>query len=69
MPYMESTPRYQTGENFADMKGLPPAALKVYSLLVESRTETFRGSFTIHPTSTNQMLSGAASSMARTFLS
>ncbi|HEV2551322.1 MAG TPA: DEAD/DEAH box helicase, partial [Stellaceae bacterium] len=36
MPYLESTPRYQTGEGFADMKGLPPAALQVYSLLTKA---------------------------------
>ncbi len=35
VPYLESTPRYQTGEKFADMKGLPPAALQVYSLLAK----------------------------------
>ena len=33
VPYLESTPRYETGESFADMKGLPDAALEVYSLL------------------------------------
>src|SRR5215468_6213996 len=36
VPYLESTPRYQTGEGFADMKGLPPAALQVYSALVKA---------------------------------
>ena len=30
IPYLESTPRYQTGENFASMKGLPQAALEAY---------------------------------------
>ncbi len=29
-PYLESTPRYQTGENFSKMQGLPPAALEAY---------------------------------------
>lgn len=33
VPYLESTPRYQTGEDFANMKGLPPAALAVYQAL------------------------------------
>src|ERR1035441_11017756 len=31
--YIESTPRYQSGESFSAIKGLPPAALKAYSLL------------------------------------
>src|SRR3974377_2158137 len=31
VPYLESTPRYQTGESFADMKGLPPAALDAFN--------------------------------------
>ena len=30
VPYLESTPRYQTGESFATMKGLPLAALQAY---------------------------------------
>ena len=30
VPYLESTPRYQTGEGFATIKGLPPAALEAY---------------------------------------
>src|ERR1035437_874864 len=33
IPYLESTPRYQSGERFAEMKGLPDAALEVYTLL------------------------------------
>jgi ATP-dependent helicase YprA (DUF1998 family) len=33
IPYIESTPRYQSGERFANIKGLPPAALKAYSAL------------------------------------
>ena len=33
IPYIESTPRYQSGEQFSDIKGLPPAALKAYSIL------------------------------------
>ena len=30
IPYLESTRRYPTGENFAAMQGLPPAALDAY---------------------------------------
>ncbi len=37
VPYLESTPRYETGENFAGMKGLPQAALEAY--LAVSRLE------------------------------
>ena len=33
IPYIESTPRYQTGESFSAIKGLPPAALRAYSVL------------------------------------
>lgn len=33
VPYIESTPRYRAGTRFADMKGLPPAALEIYSKL------------------------------------
>src|SRR5208282_4498363 len=36
IPYMESTPRYQTGESFAAIKGLPEPALKAYSVLSAS---------------------------------
>src|SRR5258708_14474343 len=36
-PYVESTPRYQSGEKFGDMDGLPQAALDVFQLL--SRAE------------------------------
>ena len=32
-PYIESTPRYQTSERFAEMQGLPKAALEIYELL------------------------------------
>jgi ATP-dependent helicase YprA (DUF1998 family) len=32
-PYLESTPRYRTGSIFADIEGLPPAALEIYSIL------------------------------------
>ena len=30
VPYLESTPRYRTGDYFSDMVGLPPAALEVF---------------------------------------
>ena len=30
VPYLESTPRYETGERFSDMAGLSPAALEAY---------------------------------------
>src|ERR1700739_1584782 len=33
IPYIESTPRYQSGETFSAIKGLPPAALRAYSAL------------------------------------
>ena len=33
IPYIESTPRYQTWESFAGIKGLPKAALAAYSAL------------------------------------
>src|ERR1017187_5592284 len=33
IPYIESTPRYQNGEHFAAIKGMPSAALKAYSAL------------------------------------
>lgn len=36
IPYLESTPRYQSGERFAAIKGLSPAALKAYSVLSSS---------------------------------
>lgn len=36
VPYLESTPRYQTGERFADMPRLPPAALQAYLALSKS---------------------------------
>ena len=36
VPYLESTPRYETGESFSDMPGLNPAALQAY-LAVSSR--------------------------------
>ena len=33
IPYLESTPRYQTGEKFSDMSGLPSAALEAFLTL------------------------------------
>jgi len=33
VPYLESTPRYQLGQRFAAMQGLPDAALEVYTAL------------------------------------
>jgi len=33
IPYLESTPRYETGEPFSGMAGLPDAALEVYAAL------------------------------------
>ena len=38
VPYIESTPRYETGEGFSEMAGLSPAALKAY-LAVASRQD------------------------------
>jgi ATP-dependent helicase YprA (DUF1998 family) len=35
-PYIESTPRYQTGEAFSAIQGLPPAALEAYLALSNS---------------------------------
>ena len=40
VPYLESTPRYQTGEGFAKMKGLPQAALEAY-LAVSKKEGSF----------------------------
>ena len=34
-PYIESTPRYQTGEAFAAIKGLPQAALDAFRRIIE----------------------------------
>lgn len=39
IPYLESTPRYQTGEKFAEMKDLPKAALKIFSRLTQVEGE------------------------------
>ena len=37
IPYLESTPRYKTGESFSDMTGLAPAALEAFTTLSESQ--------------------------------
>ena len=36
IPYLESTPRYQTGKQFSNMTGLPPAALEAFITLSRS---------------------------------
>jgi ATP-dependent helicase YprA (DUF1998 family) len=36
IPYLESTPRYEAGKSFADMPGLPDAALEVFEALAKS---------------------------------
>ncbi|HXY99027.1 MAG TPA: DEAD/DEAH box helicase [Stellaceae bacterium] len=38
-PYIESTPRYQSGEKFEEMAGLPQAALEVFQLLAKAAPE------------------------------
>lgn len=38
-PYIESTPRYKTGQRFEDMHGLPAAALEVFQLLSQKGTD------------------------------
>ena len=37
IPYLESTPRYETGESFSDMTGLAPAALEAFTAVSESQ--------------------------------
>lgn len=36
IPYLESTPRYEAGKAFADMEGLPKAALEIFQALSRS---------------------------------
>ena len=36
IPYLESTPRYETGEPFSEMSGLPPATLEAFNTVSES---------------------------------
>ena len=37
IPYLESTPRYKTGESFSNMTGLAPAALEAFTAVSESQ--------------------------------
>ena len=37
IPYLESTPRYETGQELAKMTGLPTAALEALSGCIEER--------------------------------
>jgi ATP-dependent helicase YprA (DUF1998 family) len=39
IPYIESTPRYQSGEKFAAIQGIPKAALSVYAALARPEGE------------------------------
>ena len=39
VPYLESTPRYQTGERFSDMDSLHPAALRAFLAVAQSRED------------------------------
>ena len=39
IPYLESTPRYKTGECFSDMTGLAPAALEAFNAVSQSQGE------------------------------
>lgn len=39
VPYLESTPKYQAGQRFSDMSGLPSAALSIYDELSKSSGE------------------------------
>src|SRR5262249_32408479 len=39
VPYIESTPRYQTGEKFAAIRSIPKAALAVFSALSKPEGE------------------------------
>jgi ATP-dependent helicase YprA (DUF1998 family) len=39
IPYLESTPKYQAGKRFAEMSGLSPAALAIYSALAKAGDE------------------------------
>lgn len=36
VPYLESTPRYETGQRFEEMEGLPEAALDAFALLAKA---------------------------------
>ncbi len=37
IPYLESTPRYETGESFSEMAGLAPAALEAFNAVSQSQ--------------------------------
>ncbi len=37
IPYLESTPRYETGESFSEMTGLDPAALEAFNTVSQSQ--------------------------------
>ena len=53
IPYLESTPKYQTGDTFASMPGLPVAAQALFSRLSAERrrpTKTYLRS-TLQPSS------------------
>lgn len=39
IPYLESTPRYQSGSRFGDIPGLPPAALAAYQCLASAMAD------------------------------
>ena len=39
IPYLESTPRYETGESFSEMTGLAPAALEAFNAVSQSQGE------------------------------
>lgn len=39
VPYLESTPRYQTGETFSDIAGLPSAALEAFHTLSQTEND------------------------------
>src|SRR5262249_46724127 len=40
IPYIESTPRYQTGNSFSTIEGLPAAALQAYLALAADEGES-----------------------------
>jgi hypothetical protein len=42
IPYLESTPKYQLGQRFCDMKGLPGAARAVYEALAKAEGDNPR---------------------------
>ena len=37
IPYLESTPRYETGQSFSEMTGLAPAALEAFNTVSQAR--------------------------------